>query len=248
MKSTTTGLRNSFSATISKRPDVTPMFADRILKAFYIISFLLINASCGKFTIRHDTSITGAAWPQIGRTPQHTNYTEETVEFPLELLWSHRAQSAIGASLITAENLVIFGTLNGRIEGVRLDSGKRSGGIKIKGNHAATCAYVDRSILLLRRRGQPALERYDLIAGRPMWNNKFAGSFCEPLIVENRVSGPENFPTSCTPAPPLPTDCCFSEMIMDLFSPFPVQTGQNGNSGQRDYSKPLPQFVIPPSI
>ena len=187
MKSTTTGLPNSFSDTISKRLDVTPMYADRAFKAFYIISFLLLNATCNKFTVNYNTNVPYAEWPQIGKNPQHTNFTEERVDFPLELLWSFRAQSAIGTSLITAENLVIFGTLNGRIEGVRLDSGKRSGSIKIKGNHAATCAYVDRSILLVRRRGQPALERYDLNRGRTMWGNKFAGSFCEPLIVENRV-------------------------------------------------------------
>jgi len=149
--------------------------------------FLCFSVSCNKLVIRSTAMLENAVWPQDGKNPQRTRYTSEQLSLPLDLQWSYSASSAVGPSLIVVRDFVLLGTLDGRIEGVKLESGEKLGHIKVRGNTESTCASAGNSIIVARRLGKESLERFDLSSGRSIWKTKASNIFSEPLIIEDRV-------------------------------------------------------------
>ncbi len=154
--------------------------------AFSLVLLFVFSLSCSKLVIKETATIT-VEWPQLGRTPQRINFIPERLTLPLEQKWRHRASSAVGPSLVATNGVVLYGTLDGRIEGVQISSGKKVGRIKIRGNFTATCALYDASLIMVRRITQPTLARYDLKTGKTLWKVNNAAVFSEPLVVGDKV-------------------------------------------------------------
>ncbi len=150
-------------------------------------AFLSLAVSCNKLVIRSSAMLENAVWPQEGQNPQRTRYSPEQLSLPLDLQWIHSASSAVGPSLIAVRDFVLLGTLDGRIEGVKLETGEKVGHIKIRGNTESTCAFAGNSIIVARRLGKETLERYNLSTGRTLWKAKASKIFSEPLILDDRI-------------------------------------------------------------
>ena len=157
----------------------------KILKATLILVFFIF-ASCSKIVIRNDDSLK-SAWPQFGSNTTHTNFTIESLTPPLKQVWLHRASSALDNSMVVLDGIVIYGTKDGKIEGVRINDGKKSGQIKIKRNIPATVAVYKNKLLIARRIAEPTFELYDVTKGKTVWKTKARGVFGEPLIVGDKA-------------------------------------------------------------
>ncbi len=160
----------------------------RITIRFLLFAISLsVAVSCNKLVIRSSAMLENAVWPQEGQNPQRTRCTSEALSLPLDLKWRYSASSAVGASLIVVRDFVLLGTLDGRIEGVKLESGEKLGHLKVRGNTESTCASAGNSIIVARRLGKESLERYDLSSGRSIWKIKAGNIFSEPLILDDRL-------------------------------------------------------------
>jgi len=152
------------------------------VKVIIILVFILF-ASCSKIVIRN-VGVT-SPWPQFGSNAAHTNFTNQNLTPPLKQVWQHRASSALGNSIVVLDGIALFGTKDGRIEGVRIEDGKKAGRIKIKRNIPSTIAAYKNKLLIARRIEQPTFEMYDVSKGKSIWKQKAKGIFGEPLIVGN---------------------------------------------------------------
>jgi len=159
----------------------------RMSKRLIPLLLLLLFSACSRLILKPDDIRQTPEWPQLGSNPYRMNSTPVNLLPPLELKWRHRASSAIGASLVTSDGTVLYGTLDGRIEGVHINSGKKAGRIKIRGNFTATCAVYRESIIVIRRISQPTLARYDPKTGKTLWKTNGSAVFTEPLIVGNTI-------------------------------------------------------------
>lgn len=163
-------------------------FLMRIKKYAFILLFpLFATIACSKLVLRQPEAHKELEWPQIGGNAGHSSFTPENLSPPLELKWRHRASSALGPSLLVTHDLVVYGTLDGKIEGVNLPDGKKVGRIKIRGNFAATCVAYKNFILIVRRISQPTFQLYDLLNGHSLWKIKGNGVFAEPMVAGDNV-------------------------------------------------------------
>ncbi len=163
-------------------------FLMRIQKTPILALFLLLaSISCSKLVLRQPEARQNPEWPQTGGNAGHLNFTAETISLPLELKWRHRASSALGHVLVVTHDLIVYGTLDGKIEGVKITNGKKVGRIKIRGNLTATCVAYKKNILIARRISQPSFQLYDLMNGHSIWKVKGTGLFAEPMVTNDNV-------------------------------------------------------------
>ncbi len=154
---------------------------------FFAILLVLGGMNCNKMTITSPDLLLNPVWPQLGKNIQHTNYSNEEISLPLELLWRHRAITAIGRSLIAGNNIIFYSSLEGRIQSVRLQDGKSLDKLKQRGQSKTTCALYNDNLIVQRRIGLPSLELYNLITGKSRWQVQNSYSFSEPLVHQHTI-------------------------------------------------------------
>ncbi|MBN2411004.1 PQQ-binding-like beta-propeller repeat protein [candidate division KSB1 bacterium] len=153
-----------------------------------IIFFLISAAACHKIAIKYpEEPVNKYDWPQFGHNPQHTNHIPVNMTPPFKLIWDHKTSSAIGASLVAAQNVVLFGTYKGNVEGIDLDTGKSSGFIAVRGTEERTIAIYKDNLFIVRRIGQPSFEFYNLTRGKSIWEKKGEIILQEPLLVNDHA-------------------------------------------------------------
>lgn len=160
----------------------------RIRKIFLLILLPFIaSLACSKLVLHQPESRQNPEWPQMGGNAGHLHFTAEEISLPLKLQWRHRASSALGPVLVVTHDLIVYGTLDGKIEGVNINNGKKVGRIKIRGNLTATCVAYKENILIARRISQPGFQLYDLMSGHTLWKEKGSGIFAEPMVHNDNV-------------------------------------------------------------
>ncbi|MBN2000666.1 PQQ-binding-like beta-propeller repeat protein [candidate division KSB1 bacterium] len=152
---------------------------------FFLITILSAFA-CSRFILRRDMP-EGDSWPQYGGNAGHHRFSDSIITVPLKLLWNHRASSALGRGIFIHESAVFYGTLDGKVEGVLLENGKRIGLIKTRGNYAVTCGLSGRILIVQHRQSQPSLYAYDLNTGNKIWKTVCPNSFGEMLLQGERI-------------------------------------------------------------
>ena len=181
-------LRKTFGTVIRLRVTRENLFIMKKINILIILLTLFFSGiACHKLVLKEEFITNSSQWPQFGMNPNRTRATEKHFTFPLKLQWQHKAASAVGQSIVTANGMVFFSTKNGHIEGVNLDTGEKIGRIKKRGSFEATCAYSGDEILIVRRFGQPTLTLYDIETGKSTWKTRGTTVFSEPLIVKNRI-------------------------------------------------------------
>lgn len=150
------------------------------------IALLALSLSCSKIVVRN-METDNSAWPQFGGNTGHTNYVPHNLTPPLVERWQYRASSAVGPSIVSIGRHLFYGTADGKIEGVEIESGKKRGRLKIKNNLAATVIPYKNYLLIVRRISQPTFELYNFETGKSRWKQQGKGLFAEPLLVGDEV-------------------------------------------------------------
>ncbi len=151
------------------------------------IAIFLTSFACSRLVVRKDLDKGPDLWPQYGRNIRHQRFSPAGPDLPLKLKWTHRASSALGRGIYVSDGVAFYGTLDGKIEGVRLENGKRVGLKKVRGNYAVTCVPAGHFLPVMQRQGQPALFAYDLLTGKKVWKTVCPNSLGEMLVVENKI-------------------------------------------------------------
>ena len=158
------------------------------LKTKHYFNFFLIVLSlwgCSRLIVKEPTH--SPIWPQLGGNPARTNFTTQKLQLPLQLLWDRRASTTIGPTLVVADGVVFYGTLDGRIEAVEITTGKSVGKIKTRRDDESTCAYWQNSLFVVYRMGRHTLSLFDLSYGKTVWQQKIGNVLTEPLVTDNAV-------------------------------------------------------------
>ena len=151
------------------------------------ICAVLLLVGCSKLVFKKDAEAIRSEWPQFGKNAQHTRESDVAFQFPLKLKWMHKASAGVNQSLISVNDAVIFGTKDGRIEGVNLDSGDKFGQIKIRGNFSATAMYHLENLFYILQISQPTVTRYNIKSGDTVWKKNASPLVTEPLIADDVV-------------------------------------------------------------
>ncbi len=147
---------------------------------------VVLLAGCGKFILKgaHEP---GGGWPQLGQTPQRVPVVEIQPRFPLQPLWEKRASGAPGSSLVGAKDYILYGTQDGRLEGLHLENGDGIGKIAVRSTVEVTAALAGERLIIVRRIGKNNVICYDLTKAKTLWE-KSAGTIPgEPLIVAGKI-------------------------------------------------------------
>jgi len=179
----TNGLHNSFLDGISE-------FMGRLkyIPFIGIFLFLLFITTCNKIVLQNwEEPNKTFDWPQLGLNPQHTNHISVNLSPPFKLRWYHKTSSAIGPSLVATQDVVLYGTYDGNVEGIDINTGKKIGFIAVRGTEERTIAVYKNNVFIVRRIGQPTFELYNLIKGKSVWDKKGKIIIQEPLIVDEHA-------------------------------------------------------------
>ena len=154
---------------------------------FSLILLTLLVYGCSRLVFSDRTFTGKQTWPQLGGSSSRTNFSPKLLQLPLKLLWDRRASSTIGPTLVIADGLIFYGTLDGRIEAVEIETGKGAGRIKTKRDTESTCAYWRNSLVVIRRLGSSSLSLINLSTGSTAWQEKAGIILTEPLIVDDDI-------------------------------------------------------------
>lgn len=151
-----------------------------------LVMIFILAAGCGKFTLKH-AAHESLAWSQLGRSPHRNAVCLTHPRFPLPLIWEKRASSALGISMLAGMNYVLYGTQDGKMEGLYLNDGDKTGKINIRSKVELTAALSGEHLIVVKRLGNKNIIGYDLTKGKVAWELSAGTVPGEPLIVEKRV-------------------------------------------------------------
>lgn len=125
------------------------------------------------------------AWPVFGGNPTRAGFPDTQLEFPLELNWTFKANSAVEPALILQNGALYFGCKDKYVFALNLDNGKKIGRFKMR--FASTCAIQDHYLVIASRYGKNTLFTYDLSRGKYIWQVDAGDIQTEPLIAEQSI-------------------------------------------------------------
>ncbi len=158
-------------------------------KHLFLFAACLVWA-CGSFKVKQHVSPEGSAienWTQFGGDPTRSNFHSETVDPPLKNIWSYKASSAVGRSLVAIDNVLYLTTLDGKFEAVDIRTGEKIGKEKTHTTHESALAFRDGHLILASRYGGKTLANFDLKTGKYLWRIDAGDIASEPLIVDDAI-------------------------------------------------------------
>ncbi len=129
----------------------------------------------------------GSNWSQFGGGETRLASIRSEVVPPLRNAWTYKPSSKVGRALVIVDGLIYFGTLDGKIEVVDVETGSRVRRIKLTDQIEGTCAYHDGSLYVAYRYGEETLGRLDLKSGKFLWQVDAGDIASEPLVTEEGV-------------------------------------------------------------
>ncbi|MCH8981887.1 PQQ-like beta-propeller repeat protein, partial [candidate division KSB1 bacterium] len=161
-----------------------------LLKKTLFLLLLLASLfwACGSIRIKNIQTVpTEENWTLYGGDPSRANYRDETLAPPLEHIWTYKATSAPGKTLTVANGLIYFVTLDGRLDVVNIENGKRFGRLKTEGHFEATCAFYENDLVIASRYGNKTLTAYNLEQGKHLWKINAGDIASEPLVTSEGI-------------------------------------------------------------
>ncbi|MBN2357535.1 PQQ-like beta-propeller repeat protein [candidate division KSB1 bacterium] len=155
--------------------------------AYPMLVCISVQFGCSKFRLKSVSGSAEGIWPQLYKTAARSSCDTLTCSFPLKAQWQNRASSAIGPTIIALDHYVLFGTLDGSLEGYTLEKGESIGKINIRSKVPITCAYLEPYLIALRRTGKGNLICYDLHQAETRWSASVGIIFGEPLIHDSWI-------------------------------------------------------------
>lgn len=149
----------------------------RLLPIFSLFMFW----GCYKFVIKPTAPIPAAPeWRQFGGNPARNGNPQINLNLPVELAWTYEANAAIEPTLILADSVLYFGSMDGYVYALDMVKGKKLG--RKKARFSATCAWQDHKLIVARRYGKETLFCHDLTTGKDRWTRDAGDIQSEPLL------------------------------------------------------------------
>ncbi|MFQ5602391.1 MAG: PQQ-binding-like beta-propeller repeat protein [bacterium] len=163
--------------------------ASSVTKLTILLLVVLSALSCRTIKIPPALNklATDENWLQYGGAPARSNYYEKTIAPPLKTVWTYKASSAVNPTLVVADGVVYFGTMDGRFEAVRVATGEKIGRKNSEGHYDATLAYYDGNLFLASRYGDKTLAKYHLATGNFLWKIDAGDIASEPLVTAGGI-------------------------------------------------------------
>ncbi len=154
-----------------------------------VISFLLsvTQYNCQRVILKPTPEKTASMldWPVFGGNPARAGFPAAQLEFPLELAWTFKPNSAVESALILQNGILYFGCKDRYVFALNIADGKKVGRFKMR--FASTCAVQDHYLVVASRYGKNTLFTYDLSRGKYIWEVDAGDIQTEPLIAEQAV-------------------------------------------------------------
>ncbi len=124
-------------------------------------------------------------WEQFAGSMARTNSYPGELKLPLRLKWKYNTAGTVGNTILAANGIAYFTTMDGRLIAVDIATGKKIGHRKIGVD--ATCTYHDSCLYLALRYGDETLFKYDLTKGKYQWKIDAGDIASEPLVVDQYI-------------------------------------------------------------
>jgi len=156
----------------------------KYIGVFLLVLFLI--SGCQKYLLKEVQFNAGrTAWCWGGSSSRRGKSSEE-IGPPLKLIWTYKASSAVGKSIVAADSFLFFGMKAGGVTILNLHTGKPVKKIKTR-KVEVTCSLNGKRLVLARRWGKPSLRSINLFTGKTIWRKNSGSISGEPLVVEGRL-------------------------------------------------------------
>jgi len=151
------------------------------------LSIIVILLNCAKIQLQQRPVVIDDIpnWTIWGGNSARTHVYPGKFSLPLELVERVSASSAVGKTLLAADGLLFFTTLDGNVYVYDLIK-KKEAGHKNMELHS-TLAVQDSVLIIARRYGDDTLFGYNLTAGKIFWHINAGDIDSEPLISDNEI-------------------------------------------------------------
>jgi len=126
-------------------------------------------------------------WITYAVGPTRMGFRDQTMRPPLYNIWTYKATSAIGPTLVAVDGIAYLTTLDGRLDALDIATGERLGRTKLPDNIEGTCTYSDGYLYVALRFGDKTLRKYDIAKGDFVWRIDAGDIASEPLVTHDAV-------------------------------------------------------------
>ncbi|MCI0707261.1 MAG: PQQ-like beta-propeller repeat protein [Ignavibacteriae bacterium] len=154
---------------------------------YYLFASLLLVSCSG---VRIDKALRTAPndWTQYGGSPQRMNASPSTLKPPFEEVWEYNALAGISASLLVRDSVIVVTTLNGELQAVNINSGKRLGYVALESAVHGTPALDNGSVIVPIAGGKETLVSMSLRNSSDRnWARQLGPIESSPLVVDDFV-------------------------------------------------------------
>ncbi len=153
------------------------------------ITFMATLFSCQKSLLKGiNSNELEEIWYWCGDT-QRSGLSSEEMTPPLKLLWTRKAHAALGQSITASDSFLVFGTKDGWVTILKLNTGEKIREIKIKKKVSVTCLFDKNLLFVAQQWDSPILSAFNFNTGKTIWKKKKGSIITEPLIDGNRLIG-----------------------------------------------------------
>ena len=158
------------------------------MKYFFPVLLLTVFAGCSTIKMRVPITASDTDWRMMGRTPDKTFFDSSTFQFPLQELWTYNASAGFGyGQPIIADSAIFFGTLQGEVHAVNIQTGKRFGSMKMFSPIPSSLAINDTRLYIGTESGKENFSMFDLFSGEMKWTKDLGGVVASPILYNDVV-------------------------------------------------------------
>jgi outer membrane protein assembly factor BamB len=164
------------------------MNINRSIWILFSVPFLLVMNGCHKGLLQGNPFFGAQATMCWGGDSQRRGESSEEISPPLKLVWTYKANSALGRAIVSADTFLFFGTKDGRITLIEMKTGKRVKTLKIQKKVGVSCVVEKNRLVVVQRWGEPSLRSIELLSGKTLWKQNLGPIEGEPLVLGHRIS------------------------------------------------------------
>ena len=155
-------------------------------KTWVLLLGMLWGCHCAPPGLEGQFKETHTLWPQLGRTPQRTFATADSLFLPLKLAWQKRVSNATESALVYVHPFLMFSSNDGSISKLFAREGKLAGYRDLKGD-PAHILWWQNHLIIAHKNEHPSILCYDIFRDNTVWRHNLNLILAEPLYAENSL-------------------------------------------------------------
>ncbi len=156
------------------------------IKKWFLLLGMLWVCHCAPPGLEGHFKGTQSLWPQLGRTPQRTFTTTDSLFLPLELAWQKRVSNATESALLYVHPFLLFSSNDGSISKLFITDGRLAGYRDLKGD-PAHILWWQNHLIIVHKNERPSVLCYDILRDNTIWKQDLDLILAEPLYAENSL-------------------------------------------------------------